>query len=170
MPTPLPAIYELQQPMTRAEVLEALRSIPERVSAALTGVTPARLATPPAPNEWSAFQTLSHMRDAAMVYSGRFRWMAMDPDPFMPNFQEDAWAANTLDRPEDAAEMVDEYRAERAALVRLLSRLPEAAWQRTGRHEVLGSLVLEPYVRHQLQHELWHVEQLEAALATPHGA
>jgi hypothetical protein len=60
--------------------------------------------------------------------------------------------------------LLEELRASRTGLVRLLERMPTEAWTRPGRHQVLGTVTLEPYVRHELVHEEMHLEQLERAL------
>ncbi|MFN0146421.1 MAG: DinB family protein, partial [Dehalococcoidia bacterium] len=119
----------------------------------------------PVPGEWSAFHVLRHMRDAALVYSIRFRWMAFNADPFLPDYDEDRWVALAADTAADLPALLGEFAASRSGLVRLLTRLSPEAWGSTGRHEVLGTVVLEPYVRHQLKHEELHLEQLWAALA-----
>lgn len=104
------------------------------------------------------------MRDAAIVYSGRFRWMVFDESPILPNYDEDNWVAASVDTVDDLDAILAELRASRTDLVRILERIPDAAWRRTGRHEVLGVVTLEPYVRHQLAHEEIHLAQLESAL------
>ena len=104
------------------------------------------------------------MRDCAIVYSARFRWMVFDNDPFLPNFDEDNWVAAAFERPEDAADVVAEIAASRRDLMRVLRRMPDSSWQRTGRHEIHGTVTLEPYVRHQLEHEHQHLAQIAQAL------
>jgi hypothetical protein len=34
------------------------------------------------------------MRDIAQVYGARFKWMILDDDPFLPNYDEDRWVAD----------------------------------------------------------------------------
>jgi hypothetical protein len=149
--------------MPRSEVVKALAAMPDRVAAALSGLTAHSLTSPPAPGAWSAFQVLCHMRDAAIVYSGRFRWMVFDESPVLPNYDEDNWVAASVDTVDDLDAILAELRASRTDLVRILERVPDAAWLRTGRHEVLGIVTLEPYVRHQFAHEEIHLAQLESA-------
>jgi hypothetical protein len=103
------------------------------------------------------------MRDASIVYSARFRWIIFDDDPLLPNYNEDNWVESAHDTVEDLPAMLDEIAASRADLIRVLGRLPDDAWSRTGRHEVIGRVTLEPYVRHQLAHERAHLAQIAAA-------
>jgi hypothetical protein len=94
----------------------------------------------------------------------RFKWMILGDDPFLPNYDEDRWVAGHPDGVADLYPMLDEIAAYRAETVRLLRALPDHAWSRQGRHEILGQVILEPYVRHQLAHELQHLAQLRETL------
>lgn len=128
-------------------------------------VANANLLRTSADGEWSAFQTLCHMRDAALIYALRFRGMVFDDDPLLTNYDENNRVNAARDTVVDVSAILDEIAASRSDLVRLLSRLTEAEWQRTGRHEIAGSIVLEHYVRHQIAHEVMHLDQIRAALA-----
>ena len=158
-------LYELSEALDRPAVLDALAAIPHELLNAVQATPAGFLAARPGPDEWSAFETLLHLRDAAMVYSARFRWMAFNDDPFLPDYDENNWVAASRDVPADAIEIAEEIAASRRDLMRLLRRLPDEAWRRTGRHELHGSLVLEPYVRHELEHERMHLAQIAAAAA-----
>lgn len=128
-------------------------------------VANANLLRAPADGEWTAFQTLLHIRDAAFIYAMRFRWMVFDDEPLLTNYDENNWVAAAKDTIEDLPNILAEIAASRSDLVRVLSRLTEAQWQRTGHHEVAGPIVLEHYVRHQVAHEAMHFEQISASLS-----
>ena len=161
---PKPYLYKLERPLTRNELLDQLADVPAGLRELVSEASPMALTRSPGDESWSAFQTLCHMRDAALVYSVRFRWMVFDDDPLLPNYDENNWVAAAKDVPGDVAEIVEEIAASRRDLVRVLTRLPEEAWARAGRHEVAGTIVLEHYVRHQLAHEEQHLRQVRAAL------
>lgn len=125
----------------------------------------ADLLRPGVDGEWTAFQTLLHMRDAAFIYAVRFRWMVFDDDPLLINYDENTWVASAKDTVEDAPAILDDIAASRSDLMRVLSCLSDSQWKRTGRHEVAGSIVLDDYVRHQVVHEAMHFEQISASLS-----
>jgi hypothetical protein len=54
--------------------------------------------------------------------------------------------------------------ASRADIHALLTNLRDDEWQRTGRHEVIGTVALADYVAHEVAHERQHLEQLRKAL------
>lgn len=161
---PNPYLYVLDRQLSRTEVLAGLAGVPRHLGDVVSVASAERLSRAPGGEAWSAFQTLCHMRDAVLVYAIRFRWMVFDDDPLLPNYDENNWVAAANDTPADAMEIVEEVAASRRDLVRVLSRLPESAWERTGRHELAGSVCLDHYVRHQLAHEEQHLEQMRAAL------
>lgn len=160
-----PALYRFDQRVSRSEVISALAEMPVHLRDLVREADSPKLMREPRDRGWSAFQTLCHVRDAAIVYAARFRWMVFDANPVLPNYDEERWVALSLDRTEDLDSILEELAASRRGLVRLLSRLPDEAWLRTGRHEVAGTIVLEHYVRHQAVHEAMHLEQLREALS-----
>jgi hypothetical protein len=154
------ALYVPDRDLSRAELIDELAAMPARLRAIVAPADAAAL-TRRAEGEWSALETLRHFRDIAQVYGGRFKWMILDDDPFLPNYDEDRWVADSPDGPADAPALLDEI----AATVRLLRALPPEGWARTGRHEVFGRVELEHYLRHEYAHEEQHLAQIAAALA-----
>lgn len=161
--TPNPGLYTFDPSIPRAEVLAALAAMPSRLRNAVGRASPEALLRS-APGSWSAFQTLGHVRDATFAYAARFRWIIFNDNPFMPDYDENNWVAGSKDTPSDIPDILDQVAESRADLVRVLSRLDEGDWERTGRHEAMGAVVLEHYARHQVVHEAMHLEQIRAAL------
>lgn len=161
---PLFHLYELDREMSRGEVIAALAAIPERFREVLRGQTAEALARVPDGGGWAAMDVVRHVRDVVQVYGMRFKWMILQDDPFLPNFDEDRWAASSPDGAEQLHAVLDEMAAYRAETVRLLRALLPDGWSRRGRHEVLGEVELEPYVRHELAHEEQHLAQMATAL------
>ena len=164
--TPVFELYKLDQEMTRDEVIDGLAETPLVLREIVGGVDAAALERPVEDGGWPAIGVLRHLRDVVQVYGMRFKWMILDEDPFLPNYDEDRWVAEHPDGVADIEAMLREMEAYRDETVRLLRALPAEGWSRTGRHEVLGVVELEAYVRHQLAHELGHVGQLRAALGS----
>jgi hypothetical protein len=160
------SIYQLDRHLTPDQVIDELADIPRRVQTLLTPTPPAeRLSRAPG-DEWSAMQTLRHIRDAIQVYGMRFKWMILQVEPFLPNYEENLWATHSPDGPANVAQILEEISAYRGETVRLLRGLPDDGWGRIGRHEMNGPIELEPYVRHELVHEEMHLEQLKRALSS----
>ncbi len=164
MNEPLSGLYRLERDVSRDELIAELAELPQRLWDTVANRDAKALQHRPAPDEWSALDVCKHLRDAVQVYGMRFKWMILQGDPFLPNYEEDGWIANSPDGADALSQMIAEMAAYRAETVRLLRALPPEGWTRSGRHEVLGPLTLEPYVRHELAHEESHLAQLRAAL------
>jgi hypothetical protein len=159
-------LYTLEQEMTRNEVIDGLAAMPARLRAVVGGVDAAALERRAGGGEWSPIEVLRHVRDIAQVYGMRFKWMILEDDPYLPNYDEDRWVAEHPDGGADVDAMIDEIAAYRGETVRLLRALPDAGWSRRGRHEALGEVELERYVQHELAHELQHIEQLRLVIGS----
>ncbi len=160
------SLYQLDRELSRGQLVDELAQTPEHVRALVVSATAEALQRRPAPDMWSPVEVCRHMRDAVQVYGMRFKWMILQDDPFLPNYEEDGWVANSPDGVDALLQMIDEMAAYRAETVRLLRTLPPDGWTRSGRHEMLGALTLEPYVRHELAHEESHLAQLRGELST----
>jgi hypothetical protein len=156
-------LYRLERELSHDALIDALAAMPDAYRAVIEGAS-ARALDRRDGDGWSAIDVLKHVRDVVQVYGMRFKWMILDDDPFLPNYDEDRWVAESPDGAAQAGDMLREIAAYRAETVRLLRALDEAGWSRTGRHEAIGPLALEPYVRHELAHEEQHLVQLRAAL------
>ena len=157
-------LYRLDRELDRASLIDELAAVPARLRAAIAAADPATLAGSGSGDEWSPMQVIRHLRDAVQVYGMRFKWMILDDEPLLPNYDENRWAADSPDGPADIESVLAAIEAYRAETVRLLRALPPAGWQRRGNHEALGWLELGPYVRHELAHEEQHLAQLQHAL------
>lgn len=161
VPTPDSRLYRLDRDLTHPQLIAALAESPGLLRAMLSGRTPEALQQRNADGEWTPLESCRHIRDIVQVYGMRFKWMILQDDPFLPNYDENRWAAASPDGPADISSMLDEIDAYRAETIRLLCSLAPEAWQRTGRHEVTGAVELDAYVRHQLAHEEQHLAQLQ---------
>jgi len=164
LPTTNSRLYRLDREVTRGQLVADLAAIPGRLRALLGGRTSAALERRSADGEWTAIENCRHIRDVVQVYGMRFKWMILQDDPFLPDYDENRWAAASPDGAADIGSMLDEIAAYRGETVRLLRSLAPDGWQRTGRHEVLGAVELDAYVRHELAHEEGHLAQLARSL------
>ncbi len=158
------SLYQLDGPRDREQLLAEFAALPARLADTVRDVDLARLAARPEPDEWSPFEVICHFRDVAAVYALRFRWMVLNDDPFLPDYDENRWVAESRNGLADLSHILDHIAASRADICDLLTRLDDAEWQRTGRHEVIGAVVLADYFAHEVAHERQHIDQIRAAL------
>ncbi len=162
MPATNPKLYRLDRDLTTEQLLAELAATPDRLRDVVEQCT-GELAQPGAADAWSPIEVIRHVRDIVQVYGMRFKWMMLQDDPLLPDYDENRWVAGSPDGAADIEDVLTEIYAYRGETLRLLRSLGPEGWLRRGRHEVLGVVQLESYVRHQLAHEQQHLEQLQGA-------
>src|SRR3954451_21559457 len=76
-----PILYKLDRELSRSEVIAGLAATPSELRRSFSGVPAGVLTQRRTAEDWSAFETLCHVRDAALVYSLRFRLIIFDDNP-----------------------------------------------------------------------------------------
>jgi hypothetical protein len=126
-----------------------------------------RFTEPPRPGEWSALETLTHLRDVIVhVYGLRIRRLLYEEAPVFADFDEEGYRRASLARGESAEHLLDSFVAEQEQLARLLETLPDADWSRAGRHPTLGTMSIEFLARRAGEHAEEHAAQIVAASHT----
>jgi hypothetical protein len=148
-------------------LIERIRSSAGVVRRAVEAAPPGRLAVPPRAGEWSALETLTHLRDVVVhVYGLRLRRLFYEDAPVFADFDEEGYRSASLARGERVEYLVDTIVGEHEQLARLLEAVPDAEWAREGRHPVFGVMSIEFLARRVGEHAEEHAAQItEAARA-----
>jgi hypothetical protein len=149
-------------------ILERMRSSADVVRRAVEAAPPARFGVAPRAGEWSALETLTHLRDVAVhVFGLRIRRLLYEDAPVFADFDEEGYRRASLARGETIGDLLDTVVAEHEQLARLLQGLPDADWAREGRHPSLGVVSIELLARRVGEHAEEHAAQIAAATRTP---
>src|SRR5881409_719108 len=125
-------------------ILDRMRSSADVVRRTVKAAPPGRFTRPPREGEWSALETLTHLRDVVVhVYGLRIRRLLYEEAPLLADFDEEGYRRASLARGETTGDLLDTIVAEHEQLVRLLQTLPDAEWSRQGRHPSLGVMSIE---------------------------
>ncbi|HYB41676.1 MAG TPA: DinB family protein [Candidatus Methylomirabilis sp.] len=144
--------------------LERIRSSAGVVRRAVEAASSRRLAQPPRPGEWSALETLTHLRDVIVhVYGLRIRRLLYEDAPVFADFDEEGYRRARLARGESVADLLATIIGEHEQLARLLATLPDADWARQGRHPALGVMSIEFLARRVGEHAEEHAAQISEA-------
>jgi hypothetical protein len=123
-----------------------------------------RFTEAPRAGEWSALETLTHLRDVIVhVYGLRIRRLLYEDAPVFADFDEEGYRRASLARGESAEYLLDTIVGEHEQLARLLEALPDAEWGRAGRHPSLGTMSIEFLARRVGEHAEEHAAQITAA-------
>lgn len=141
--------------------LDVIAATPALVAELTAGAADERLASPPAPGEWSALELVGHLMDVEVVFGFRLRLTVTEEAARYPGYDEKAWAR--LPRPA-FAEVLAAYTALRAVNLHLLRELPADVWSRVGYHSEQGEDPFSVQVRKLAGHDLAHLDQLRRTL------
>ena len=119
----------------------------------------------PAPDRWSALESLGHLRDADCdVFLPRLGRLLAGPSPEIPDVDMTGWESARAYNERSPAAVLEEWAEARRALLAQLAPLTRADWARVGIHAVRGPYALAEMVRAWADHDLSHRRQIAEAL------
>lgn len=145
-----------------ALLLPALAGLPARLAAELAGLDAAAAARRPAPGEWSATETVTHLAAGEAPFLARLRRIVTDDNPFLPYFGPDVARP---DASQSLSAALTHFGVARARLVDFLAGLPAEAWDRPAVHETPGATTLARQAQNIIEHDQEHLAQLRASNA-----
>jgi hypothetical protein len=146
---------------TLAEVLERFRRAPEVLAVVLTGVFGDEIDYSPGSGKWSIRQIMAHLADSETVAAQRFRQVIAEDNPTIVAFDQDAWAQNLDYARRLPKNSLDTFRRVRAENHELLKALPEAVYERAGRHTERGPFTLRQLLDIYAEHAESHARQVQ---------
>jgi uncharacterized damage-inducible protein DinB len=140
----------------RAENIETLRQLPERLRAAVSGLSDAQLDTPYREGGWTVRQLVHHVGDSHANSVVRFKLALTEDWPTIKPYNEKAWA----ELPDSKSLAIDSslvfIEAMHARWVALLETMSESDFARGTVHPERGrwdlGLTLALYAWHSLHH------------------
>jgi hypothetical protein len=149
-------------------LIERIQTSAGAVRRAVEAAPPARLGVAPRPGEWSALETLTHLRDVVVfVYALRIRRLFYEDAPVFADFDEEGYRRASLARGEAVGDLLATVVSEHEQLARLLRDLPDADWARQGRHPAFGVMSIEFLAGRVGEHAEEHAAQIAAAARVP---
>ena len=167
------------------ELLSRLERGPGEVGRAIFGAPAGVLARRPNVCSWSATEIVCHLRDVEELFQLRFHTiLAVDEPPILafgaaPSdltawriggaiahpLDPDRWASDRQYDRSDAHEALGAWQRRRTEVVRLLSPLSPAEWERGGIHPTRGRRTLVDWATSLAGHDENHLDQLRRAIA-----
>ena len=147
------------------DLLDAFRATPDTLAALLRGCTQEQAQAARGGDEnWSVVEVVCHLRDAEERGLTRTRAMRDADDPFLPGYDQEAWASERNYAAADLRAAFAAFLRLRAQHVAELAALPPAAWERTGRHEEQGRITITAHTLHLVAHDAIHAAQIARQL------
>jgi uncharacterized damage-inducible protein DinB len=150
MPQSASALDDLRYPIgrfnpaaagSRAQQIDTLRQLPEKLRAAVSGLADAQLDTPYREGGWTVRQLVHHIADSHANSYMRVKLALTEDDPTIKAYDEAAWANLPDSRmPIDVSLAFTD--AVHARLVNLLESMTDADYEKTFRHPERGAVTL----------------------------
>jgi uncharacterized damage-inducible protein DinB len=148
----------------RTPVRRALAAGPRRIARAVARGRGARLRRRPGPREWSVVEVLAHLLDGEIALGFRIRKLAAEPGAAIMPWDQERWTPGLRHRRADARTVLAAFTALRADTLALVRRLTPAQRRAAGRHPEYGRLRVDQLLSHWAEHDLLHLEQIQATL------
>jgi uncharacterized damage-inducible protein DinB len=128
-------------PESRAANIETLRLLPERLRAAIKGLSDAQLDTPYREGGWTVRQVVHHLADSHANSYIRFKLALTEDSPTIKPYDEAAWA-RLPDSHIPVEPSLDFVAGVHARLVALLESMTDEDFQRSFNHPERGPMTL----------------------------
>lgn len=155
----------LAQPLPLESYLARLNAVPATLLHLTNELADAQWHKRPAPNEWSASETVQHLIDAEItVLQPQLELVLREDFPFISKIDLEQLAAERpADAPAARAALEALVTARQHTLARLRA-LNHADWNRPARHAIFGPTTLRELVSFTLDHDWKHLRYLHHTL------
>ena len=144
------------------DLVEQYEKGQQKLSLAIRGLTEQDLRTRPADapadaGKWSVQEVALHLADAEVAFADRIKRIVAMDEPVLQGWDENRFVERLMyaeQSAEDAAALVEVTRRQ---LSKLLRKLPDEAFARTGRHTERGRQTLTDVLKYAVEHLDHHV-------------
>jgi DinB superfamily len=107
---------------------------------------------------WSIQQIVIHLMDSDLIWAARMKSMIAEDDPQILGFDESKFADHLFYEDQDAQIALRLLDLNRRQMARVLRKLPDSAFSRTGQHNERGPITLVQSVHGTVEHLEHHVD------------
>jgi uncharacterized damage-inducible protein DinB len=152
---------------TYGDLIESYVKGGEKLSAAIKDLTREELLAFPVPGTWSIQQIVIHVMDSDLIVTDRLKRMVAEANPTLIGYDETKFSKNLFYNDQPAAEAVTILDLNRKLFARVLRKLPEETFKRTGNHNERGQITVGSYLKvavDHLDHHLKFINEKRALL------
>jgi len=154
--------------MDYAQLIDDYLAGPQKLRAAVAGMTAEQLDAHPIPGKWSIKEVVCHVADYEPVYADRMKRVIAEDQPTLLAGSPDAFVARLAYNQRDLDEEFALIEVVRSQMARILRSLSPEDFQRTGIHSVRGPVALEKLLKQitdHIPHHIKFIAEKRAALA-----
>lgn len=153
----------------RTRPLVALGRAPGRIAALIRRVPRRLVARRPARGSWAINEVMCHLADAEVAPAFCIRKIASEPGSVISAWDQERWAEGGRYRRTPVREAPETFARLGAANLASLGRRSAAPRSQHGRHPEYGRITIRQLLEHWAEHDLNHLGQMRAALASLDG-
>ena len=131
----------------------------------MSGVPVSVASTRPASAAWSATEIVCHLRDIEEAYLDRMKFILVNADPVLVQFNPERWCDDRQYRCQDTGVAIATFGTRRAETLQFVNGLAPDDWERCGHHPSRGPLSVRKIIHSLAKHDAEHLEQMKRALA-----
>lgn len=154
--------------MPPAQLIDRYLAGPQKLRAAVAGMTTEQLDARPIPGKWSTKQVICHIADCEPVYLDRMKRAIAEKEPTMFSGDPALFAARLAYDHRDMAIELDLGEAAPKHMGAILRSLKPKDFQRRGMHSEAGPITLETLltnITNHIPHHVKFIARKRAALA-----
>jgi hypothetical protein len=144
----------------RAAAIRELEALPDRLAAAVAGLSDRQLDTPYRPGGWTVRQVVHHVPDSHLNAYIRMKLAATEDRPPLKTYEEKAWAEQADARTAPLGPSLALVRALHDRWTLWLRSLDDATLAREGRHPDWGDVSIDELVQQYAWHSRHHVAHI----------
>jgi len=155
--------FKFAGPLTDAErqaLIDRIAETPDRMRAAVTGLTEEQVDSPYRPGGWTVRQVVHHVPESHLNSYTRFKLAITEDEPTIKPYFEDRWAELDDARQAPIALSLDLLDALHGRWIWFLRSLKQEDFQRTFRHPEIGVVSIDKNIALYAWHGQHHVAHI----------
>jgi len=144
----------------RQTLIDQIAATPEKMRAAVEGLSDEQLNTPYRPEGWTVRQVVHHVPESHMNSYVRFKLAVTEEEPTIKTYFEDRWAELDDAKQAPIGLSLNLLEALHERWVWFLRSLKDADFQRTFRHPELGTVSVDKNIALYAWHGRHHVAHI----------
>lgn len=139
---------------------------------AVAGLSPEDLTERPGPGKWSILELVIHLTDSDCISIDRMKRMLIEDNPSLLYADETAYVDRLCTHDQSLEDALTLFEVGRRQFARVLRKLPDEAFERSGTHNRRGRVVVGEMVKDYIEHVDYHLKFLfdkRARLEKPAG-
>ncbi|HEY1192371.1 MAG TPA: DinB family protein [Gemmata sp.] len=133
-------------------LIDRYEQAPAKLRAAVGGLTHEDLTARPGPGKWSILEVVVHIADSDAISIDRMKRILTEDAPALLYADETAYVQELHTHDQDLEDALTLLEVGRRQWARVLRKLPDAAFARTGQHNRRGTVTLGQLVGDYIGH------------------